>query len=218
MSDQAGKKRLRRLKMGCSGIMMILLTIPMTIFVATAWRISGFDSSTDRVKADAAIVLGAALEQGKPCPVFAARILHAKKLLDAGRINRIILTGGTGPDQKISEAQAAALMLRQLGVPPGALLLEETSRNTEENLRRAWALAKPGGIKTVFVVSDRLHMKRSMLIAADLKIPAFPAPTPNSMYRSKSSRVSFLASESWKYLKYLTNRSSPLPDEEPKDK
>ena len=58
------------------------------------------------------------------------------------------------------------------------------------------------GYSTAIIVSDPIHMKRSMLMAKDAGITAYSSPTPTSMYQSRESILPFLARESILYMGY----------------
>src|SRR5919109_1175121 len=55
-------------------------------------------------RADAIVVLGAAQYVGRPSPVLRARLDHAISLWRRGLAPRLILTGGTGEGDTVSEA------------------------------------------------------------------------------------------------------------------
>ena len=57
------------------------------------------------------------------------------------------------------------------------------------------AAKHPG--EQVLIVSDPLHMRRAMAMAAAEGFNARPAPTPTSRYRSLATQIPFLAREVW---------------------
>ena len=57
--------------------------------------------------ADVAIVLGAAVYDSKPSPVFAERINHAINLYHAGKVNKLVFTGGTSEKNEHAESTIA---------------------------------------------------------------------------------------------------------------
>jgi uncharacterized SAM-binding protein YcdF (DUF218 family) len=132
------------------------------------------------VPADAIVVLGAAQWNGRPSPVLQARLDRAIALYRAGFAPRLVLTGGSTPADAPSEAAVGRAYALAQGVPPEAILLEERSHTTVENLRGAQALfaAAPG--PTILLVSDPFHMARARWIARDLGFAAYPAPTRTS--------------------------------------
>jgi uncharacterized SAM-binding protein YcdF (DUF218 family) len=75
-----------------------------------------------------------------------------------------------------------------------------------ENLYYAQQIAWQNGLTRIFIVSDPLHLKRAVLIAQDLGMDAYPAPTPTTRYQSLSSQLSFLVRETYYYTAYLIQR------------
>jgi uncharacterized SAM-binding protein YcdF (DUF218 family) len=146
-------------------------------------------------KADAAIVLGAAAYPREPSPVFEERIRHGLELFRAGRVRKLIMTGGFGKGAAYSESETAKAWLLRHGVPPSQILTETRSHTTRQNLVEAQRLMKEQHLTTAFIVSDPLHMKRAMIIAHDLGMKAEPSPTPTTRYRSLSSKTGFLLRE-----------------------
>lgn len=87
-------------------------------------------------------------------------------------------------------------------MPEEAILLEEVSTVTEENLKNAAEIMKDKGLKSALVVSDPLHMKRAMLMAKDAKIEAYSSPTQTSRYQTAESKFDFLKRETFYYIGY----------------
>ena len=57
--------------------------------------------------ADAIVVLGAAQYDGRPSPLFKARLDHAVELYHAGIAPRLVLTGGKASGDRTTEAASA---------------------------------------------------------------------------------------------------------------
>ena len=58
------------------------------------------------------------------------------------------------------------------------------------------------GFKDALIVSDPLHMKRAMRMAADYGITAYSSPTPTTRFVSLRSKLPFLAREVFFYIGY----------------
>jgi uncharacterized SAM-binding protein YcdF (DUF218 family) len=162
----------------------------------TAWIAQG-PAVTGKERGETAIVLGAAVIGDKPTPVFAARLDHAARLYREGRAARVLVTGGRSPEDKLSEAAAGSAYLQGQGVPAAAILIEDRSRTTRQNLANAARVLGSERAKPVLIVSDPLHMRRAMAMAAAEGFDALPAPTPTTRYRSLGTQVPFLAREVW---------------------
>src|SRR5690242_20259571 len=83
-------------------------------------------------RADVLVVLGAACRHGRPGRFAAERARVAAGLFARGVAPLIHLTGGK-PERGVSEAEALARYLEDLGVPRERMSLEEASRSTWEN-------------------------------------------------------------------------------------
>jgi uncharacterized SAM-binding protein YcdF (DUF218 family) len=155
----------------------------------------------------AAVVLGAAQWNGDPSPVLRARLDHALDLYHRGIVKRIILTGGVGAGDRLSEAAAGKQYLLDRQLSAEVLLLDERSTTTWENLQNAADLARANGIDTVLLVSDPFHMLRSLKMARDLGLSAYGSPTRSSpISGNRTEEARFVLREIWAYLVYLFAR------------
>jgi uncharacterized SAM-binding protein YcdF (DUF218 family) len=172
-------------------------------YVAVAIEIVQYGKHASNAPADAAVVLGAAAWGSRPSPVYRERILEAISLYKARQVHWIVLTGGSPQPGYPSEARVGRQFCISRGIPTEAMLLDETSRTTWQNLQQAKQLMAPLGIETVLLVSDPFHMRRAMSMAKDLGLRAQPAPTLSSRFRSRLKRAKFLWRETWLYLAYI---------------
>ena len=140
-------------------------------------------------------MLGAAIVDNRPSPVFAARLDHAIDLYAAGRVQGLVLTGGRSSEDYESEAAVARRYAMDRGVPPDAIAIEEVSRTTMSNLREARTVMTRIDAISALIVSDPLHLRRAMAMADRLDMQAHAAPTPYSKYRSWQTRLPFLLRE-----------------------
>ena len=161
-----------------------------------AWITAG-PAVTGTARGETAIVLGAAVIGDKPSPVFAARLDHAARLYREGRTARVLVTGGRSPEDKLSEAAAGRAYLQARGVPVEAIIIEDRSRTTRQNLANARRVLGQRSRQPVLIVSDPLHMRRAMAMAAAEGFAALPSPTPTTRYRSLGTQLPFLAREVW---------------------
>ena len=112
------------------------------------------------------IVLGAAvLPNGRASATLTRRALAgAEHWHNNGGV--IVVTGGVGPDPNLpSEASVAADICLKQGVPMDAILHEDTSRNTFENITETLVIRPDLKSANVTLVSDRWHLPRARLIA-----------------------------------------------------
>jgi uncharacterized SAM-binding protein YcdF (DUF218 family) len=144
------------------------------------WQRGNVDEAPRMEGADAIVVLGAAQYNGRPSPVFQARLDHAIALWRAGRAPLLVMTGGGQEGDRTTEAATGSAYAVAQGVPAEAILMEDRGRSTQESLEAVAAiLAQREAGATVFV-SDRLHMLRVMRIAKDLGVDAYGSPATDS--------------------------------------
>ena len=144
------------------------------------YRIWNQGQRDEQRRADAIVVMGAAQYDGRPSPVFAARLDHAVALYLAGLAPRLIVTGGKADGDRTTEAASARAYAKAHGVPEEAILFEDRSRTTLESIRAVKDVMRANGLATAVFVSDRPHMLRVLRIANDLGITAWSSPTQTS--------------------------------------
>jgi uncharacterized SAM-binding protein YcdF (DUF218 family) len=170
----------------------------LTWFAGLGLLILHEEPGLSRGKADVAIVLGAAVRSdGSPSPVFEGRLAHGVDLIRQGRVRALLLTGGKGEGASVSEAASGRRWAMERGVDPAAILTEERSQTTSQNLREAAAVMRKKGLRTALLVSDPLHLPRAIRMARDLGMEVQPSPAPATRYRSLRTRLPFLARENF---------------------
>lgn len=110
------------------------------------------------------IILGSGLFGDKVPPLLAQRL--DKGLAIYEKFNRkpvIIVSGGQGDDELISEAEAMTRYLMEKGVPADSILLENKSRTTFENLTFSKQLMLAHGLEQdrVVLVTNSFHALRA---------------------------------------------------------
>ena len=117
------------------------------------------------------LVLGAGLKpDGTPKQEYAVRLQRAEQLCTEQ--NSLILTGGRGSDEIISEAESGRNYLESRGKLQAARVLTETkSENTLENLQNALEIIRANGGSEqdrVLIVSSGYHLYRASRLAAKM--------------------------------------------------
>ncbi len=172
-----------------------LLTILLTISILIGIRITNYSSTITRGRYDCAIVLGAQVNGSQPSPVFRARIDHGIALYQAGIVRHLIFTGGVGDLAQVAESVAAREIALSNGIPNLAILIETVSHTTLENLTTSKQIMRDRGLTTAIIVSDPLHLRRSIDMAQRIGLVATPSATPFTRYVSISSQLPFLLRE-----------------------
>ena len=138
--------------------------------------------------ADSVIVLGAGVNGTEPSLSLRTRLDKALEYLeyweDWSDIP-VVLTGGTGYGEAISEAACMYNYLTEHGVEPERLILEDRASNTAENFAFSKELLAAAGVDPaadkVAVITNDFHLARAELIAARQgygDTAGIPAPLP----------------------------------------
>ena len=128
-------------------------------------QIENFAGFDQLAPSDAICVLGAAEYDGRPSPVFRARLDHGFELYQRGIAPLIITLGGVNKDE-YSEGAVGREYLVSLGVPESAIIAETESRSTEEQAHRITVIARANNLRRLVVVSDGTHLFRIHEICA----------------------------------------------------
>jgi uncharacterized SAM-binding protein YcdF (DUF218 family) len=150
-------------------------------------------------QASAIVVLGAAQYNGRPSPVLKARLDQAADLYRRHLAPQVIVTGGVGNGDTLSEAAVGRnYLLETAGLPNEAVETEDAGQSSLASLRAvAHRITTPP--RTVILVSDGFHMFRLGIIARRLGLEAFGSPTPSSPIRASRRReIGYILAESIK--------------------
>lgn len=132
------------------------------------------EAATDEdVSADYAIVLGAGVNGYEPSLSLKNRLDAALDYAQKYPEAKLIVSGGQGPGEKITEAECMRLWLEERGVEPQRIITEDKARSTEENLLFSQELIrKDGGDpygKTAIITAE-YHLHRAKLMAQEIDL------------------------------------------------
>jgi uncharacterized SAM-binding protein YcdF (DUF218 family) len=176
----------------------------------TAYRIWDQGNRDERPTADVIVVMGAAQYDGRPSPIFAARLDHAIALFHDGVAPGLIVTGGKAEGDRTTEAASARIYAVQHDVPDDAILSEDQSRTTLQSIRLVARLMRDEGLERAVFVSDPSHMLRVLRMASDEGITAFGSPTRTSpLERDPVRRVDAIVHELGALAVYFVSGESP---------
>jgi uncharacterized SAM-binding protein YcdF (DUF218 family) len=154
------------------------LTFFAALLIAAHGRIEELRS------ADVIIVLGAGQMNGEPSPVFRTRLDRAFELYHNAFSPLVILTGGIGEGEDISDSRVGKDYLIRRGIQEDHIVIEEESRTTKQNLFFAREIMNGYDARSALLVSHDFHMMRAKNMARDMGMVIFPAPvqTKNTFY------------------------------------
>lgn len=160
---------------------MAVVGIVTTVYVIVLTTLVYVQAGRDEVaRADAIVVMGTAQYNGRPSPVFRARLDHAIELYHAGVAPILITTGGHGRNDRLSEASVGRAYAIARGVPEHAILSEDYGGSSWESLQNVATLAQYYDVQRIVLVSDPFHMLRLELMARSLGLESLSSPTRTS--------------------------------------
>jgi uncharacterized SAM-binding protein YcdF (DUF218 family) len=191
------------------GLVILAAGVVYTVALVMVLMVSQQDQ---RRPADAIVVLGAAQYNGRPSPVLRARLDHALQLYREGLAPRLVVTGGIGRGDTLSEATVAQHYLLNRKVPPQAVISEPNGRSTQASMTAVAAWLQDAHLKRVILVSDPFHMFRLRLEARRTGLEAYTSPTDSSPISDNPVlELRYLAAEAMKIpVTWLRASLSPL--------
>lgn len=181
--------------------MTALLSLVLGLWLIAAWALDRYGQrpAVPGQRWDAIVVLGARVaSSGRPSAALDARVRRAHALFSDNFAASIVVTGGPG-DGPISEAESAATLLGELGVPEDAIRIEDQSSSTDENAR--FAAQVLDGATRVLLVTDTYHVFRSERVfrryfeaARGVGVHGLPLPRLRGALREVGAVLGYAAS------------------------
>ncbi|HJC00772.1 MAG TPA: YdcF family protein [Candidatus Flavonifractor merdavium] len=151
--------------------------------------------SHDHIRGDpqVMVILGCQVKSWGPSVLLQDRLDKALDYLEDHPDLTIVVSGGQGPDEPVSEARCMYDYLTEHGVDEAQILLEDQSHNTVENLRYTMDLLAEAGCDTtadMVVVSNGFHLTRvrmlwSRVCGGDYNLSTLAAPSSHVPSRLK---------------------------------
>ena len=150
------------------GIIVKLIHIGFAVFLVSfivieAMIVSAFSAAPPQ-NLDYIIVLGAKVNGTQPGGALRNRIDSAYGYWKSNPDTLIVASGGQGSDEGISEAQCMYNELTAKGVPSEAILLEQKSTSTYENIQYSLEFIENESA-TIGLVTNNFHLYRALKTA-----------------------------------------------------
>lgn len=155
------------------------------------------------------IVLGAGVNGSEPSLSMLYRLDAAKDYLESYPESRVVVSGGQGAGENISEAECMRAWLTENGISENRILMEDKSTSTYENLRNSLEIVSMFSndpTERVAVLSQEYHLYRAKFYARELGADAVgvAASTGNkAMMVSYTMREAFAVAYMWILERYL---------------
>jgi uncharacterized SAM-binding protein YcdF (DUF218 family) len=197
--DKMGRKK-ARLAHGLKGVLTLCILAGLAAFLtAECFVLSGARTELQK-PADCILILGAGVDGTVPSLTLQKRLDAALAYLEVHPEVPVVVSGGQGRNEALSEAAVMAQYLQDHGIPETQIYLEDQARNTEENIAYSKARMKEEHLphETVGVVSSEFHLYRAKKIAQSQGMQAIgiAAQTPYVILR-----VNYFVREAFALLK-----------------
>src|SRR5467141_1425591 len=185
-----------RRKLTAAVMVMVALTFGWAAVVVAVALAGAHDQATT---ADAIAVLGAAQYNGRPSPVFRARLDHAATLYQRGLAPVVLVTGGVGAHDSLNEANVGRDYLARLGLPDEAVVPLAGGHDTYSSVEQVSRWFGGRDSRRVLLVSDGFHMLRLRIIARRLGLTPYTSPAAGSPIHANVRRnTGYLFAEGFK--------------------
>ena len=169
----------------CELALIAALLLGFSLFtVLETMVVRGSFADESDAPVSAVIVLGAGVNGETPSLTLRTRIDAAAAYLEEHPNVPVVLSGGQGPGEAITEAECMRRALVRRGVDESRLYPEERSTSTQENLRYSRAILEELGVdpaQRVAIVTSDFHLCRARLMWGG-DTAAVPAHLPSALY------------------------------------
>lgn len=197
----AGKPPLLKSRILSRGLAfcLVLLLLSFAAVETLIWTSAGDESGRET---DYVILLGAGLQGDRISATFQNRLDRCAEYLVKYPDAKVVVSGGQGIGETITEAEAMKAYLVSAGIPEDRILKEERATSTYENLAYSKAILDGiGGAQdyTALIVTNDFHLYRAKILSSRLGLAAYgmPARTWWGAYPGNSIREYLAVVKSW---------------------
>ncbi len=174
----------------------VIIAIFLLVYGGLVIYVYHMASQDTKVKSDAIVVLGEAAMSGTSCfgprcqhgPLpkphynvcLESRINHAVSLYKGHYASKIVMSGGTDKSDNVNEAETMKKIAIKDGVPASAILLENKSTSTYQNLAFSQKILNKAGLHSAIIVTDPPTNARAGLVASKLHYNYTLSPDTNT--------------------------------------
>ncbi len=161
--------------------LMVLVSIGFAYFCFVEFFIIRDARTDEEPKRDYLIVLGAAVHGDQPSLTLVRRLEGALEYLNAYPDSTVIVSGGKGPGENVTEAEAMRDWLVEHEIDESRILLEDKATSTMENLEFSFAIIRERGDEPegkVALVSSAYHLYRAKQMAKNMGVEVAGVSAP----------------------------------------
>lgn len=185
-------------------IMFFCSFIIVEVILSTELK-SNIDMNQD---VDYVIILGAGLNGDKISKRLEGRLQKGLNYLKQNQTVKVIVSGGQGKDELISEAEAMGRYLTNRGIDNHRIMYEDKSTSTIENIHFSKKIMNTISVKKklkVLIVTSDYHMFRAKMIGRKLGLQSFgiSSESPIGQRINYLIREYFAVIKDWIYLGFM---------------
>lgn len=143
---------------------LVVLAIGIGVFGYVEALILASSNDVPKREVDYVIILGARIDGTRVTKSLAKRLDAAYEYAKDHNNTKLIVSGGKGSGESVTEAQAMEEYLVNKGFDPARIIKEDASTNTDENIRFSRDIIKNDS-SSVAIVTNSFHLYRAMRIA-----------------------------------------------------
>lgn len=145
-------------------LLFLLVIYLISIFFLTLYFILKYENSKCEKFCEYVLVLGArVLDENTPCKTLEKRLKSALTYLKKFENSKVIVSGGKGIDEPVSESFVMRKYLINYGIDIDRIIVEDSSTNTFENLKNTKKLLK--NIDEILIITSKYHLFRAKILA-----------------------------------------------------
>ena len=178
------RKKTAKFILACLILYLLISYTNIIWFLAKPLKISQAPKNADCI----VVFAGGVGESGRVGEGYQERVKYAVELYKKGYAKNIIFSSGY--QYVFKEAMMMKTLAVSLGVPEGAVILEDRAINNYQNVKFSSDIAKKNNWKSVLLVSSPYNMLRSELIVRKIAggLEVNYLPIPNSMFYAHPER------------------------------
>jgi uncharacterized SAM-binding protein YcdF (DUF218 family) len=154
-------------------ILSVFLAVIAVLLLLAAYFSAKMIAAADNYpdKPTTLIILGCKVKGEKPSLMLYNRVSAAADYLNKNPEIKVIVSGGQGEDEEISEAECMRRILIENGISSDRIIIEDKSVSTHENISFSLKLIENLGLeKNITIVTSEFHQYRTSLIAKNLGV------------------------------------------------
>jgi uncharacterized SAM-binding protein YcdF (DUF218 family) len=181
-------------------VLLIATLVLAAYLIFISSQIVAESAKQDLHPADAIVVFGAAQYDGRPSPVFRARLDHAFALFQQHLAPVVLTTGGSGSDPSFSEGGVGHDYLVHRGIPESSVIAETQGSDTAESAKRLAVIMRENHMQSCIAVSDAYHVFRIRNLLEHEGMRVYVSPRPDSRPHSVWQKGAALLRESASFI------------------